>query len=216
MHRHPRCLEDRSRILAGPRSHLAAGAIHRHNDVASARNEGGQFIARGGAVRCERHGRPQGRRVGKDRVGRGGRRPQGARRTVDGHRVRLRGSHNDRVAVAYGLSLTGLHQVVAADTHARNLQRISHGVSPRGHRAGNAVHLKHDGGVGGGNADACDADHPGRGQGRDAENDAGGGCEGTQVGSENVQGAGGGGTQRGAQVVAHGTPVTGYWCCWSA
>ena len=209
-------LEDGARVLAGTCGDFAGRAVHRDRDVAGARDDRGQLIAGRGAVRRERDSRAERRSVGEDTVRRGGRGPQCARLPVDVHCVGLRGAHDDRVAVAHGLTRAGLHEVVAANAHAGGLERIADSVAPRGDGTGHAVHLKHDGGVRGGDADAGDAEDTRRGQGRDSENDARGGCKGAQPATEDVQGAGGGRTQGGAQMMAHNSPVTRYWYCWSA
>ena len=209
-------LEDRAGVLSGTCGDLARRAIHRDDDIAGARHERGELVSRRGTVCGEADGRAQWGGVREDRIGRRGRGPQGAGLAVDGDRVRLGGAHDDRVAVAHGLTGAGLHEVVAANAHARGMQRVPDGVTPGGHGARDAVDLEHDGCVRGGDTDPGDAEDTRRGEGGDAEDDARGRREGTHVGAQDVQGACGGRTQGGAQVVVHDSPVTRYWYCRSA
>ena len=204
-------LEDGARVLARPDRDFARGAIDVDDDVAGARHERGQLVARRGAVGGQGDRGTERRGVGEDGVGGGGGGPQGARLAVDGHRVGLRGAHDDGVALAHDVADARLNQVGAADAHARHGERVADGVAPRGDGARHAVHFEHDGRVRGGDADSGDAEDAGRGEGRHAQNDARRGRESTHVSAQDVQGAGRGGAQRSAQVVAHDTPGYSIW-----
>ena len=199
-------LKDRARVLARTDRDFAGGAVGAHEDVTGAGDQRSELVARRRAVGGKSHRGTQGRGVGKDAVGRGGRGPQGAGLAIHRHGVRARATHDDGVALVHGLGEAGLDQVAAADAHVRDLKRVTDGVAPRGNRAGHAVDFDHDSRMRGRDAVGRQAEDSRRGESSDAENNTRRGRESAHVSADDMQGAGSGGAQRVTQVVAHNTP----------